>query len=79
MTPEHSSGLLLAASGIQHRVPRRTISLHSEPFTVYRTNEGPKPFYFPIIGPIGTRYTRAYPMRKVAGEGQAFKNKFLGL
>src|SRR5262245_14638432 len=26
MTQEHPSGLLLTASGIQHRVPRRTVS-----------------------------------------------------
>src|SRR5258705_8786736 len=29
MTQEHSSGLLLTASGIQHRVPRRTVSKHT--------------------------------------------------
>ena len=28
MTQEHPSGLLLTASGIQHRVPRRTLSTH---------------------------------------------------
>jgi hypothetical protein len=28
MTQEHSSGLLLTASGIQHRVPRRTVAPH---------------------------------------------------
>jgi len=28
MTQEHSSGLLLTVSGIQHRVPRRTLSRH---------------------------------------------------
>src|SRR5271166_483285 len=28
MTQEHSSGLLLTESGIQHRVPRRTLSHH---------------------------------------------------
>jgi hypothetical protein len=28
MTQEHSSGLLLTESGIQHRVPRRTLSMH---------------------------------------------------
>src|SRR5438552_12047391 len=29
MTQEHSSGLLLTASGIQHRVPRRTLAPHT--------------------------------------------------
>src|SRR4051794_11308503 len=28
MTQEHSSGFLLSVSGIQHRVPRRTLSPH---------------------------------------------------
>src|SRR5437588_13132421 len=28
MTQEHPSGLLLTASGIQHRVPRRTVAPH---------------------------------------------------
>src|SRR5262249_56051788 len=29
MTQEHPSGLLLTAPGIQHRVPRRTLSKHT--------------------------------------------------
>jgi len=29
MTQEHPSGLLLTESGIQHRVPRRTLSPHT--------------------------------------------------
>jgi len=29
MTQEHSSELLLTESGIQHRVPRRTVSKHT--------------------------------------------------
>src|SRR5262245_22133142 len=31
MTQKHSSKLLLTASGIQHRVPRRTLSPHTAP------------------------------------------------
>src|SRR4051794_25303983 len=43
MTQEHSSGLLLTASGIQHRVPRRTLAPHTaQAFTnaPYRTRLG---------------------------------------
>jgi hypothetical protein len=35
MTQEHSSGFLLTASGIQHRVPRRTLSISSGSPVVY--------------------------------------------
>ena len=38
------------------------------PFTVYRTKTGPKPIYFPLIGPTGKRFTRAFPMEDVPGE-----------
>jgi Methane oxygenase PmoA len=37
--------------------------------TVYRGGETAKPYYYPLIGPTGASYTRAFPMRKeVAGE-----------
>jgi hypothetical protein len=37
-------------------------------FTVYRAGDGPKPYFFPVIGPTGTPITRAYPMADVEGE-----------
>src|SRR4051794_37553811 len=37
MTQEHPSGLLLTASGIQHRVPRRTVTLHPAQALMHRS------------------------------------------
>jgi hypothetical protein len=39
-----------------------------KPWTVYLTDNGSKPTYFPVIGPTGATITRAYPMKDVAGE-----------
>jgi hypothetical protein len=36
--------------------------------TEYLADSGPKPYYFPVIGPTGEPITRAYPMKQVAGE-----------
>lgn len=44
------------------------IVIDSKPFTRYIAKPGPKPYFFPVVGPTGARYTRAYPMENVAGE-----------
>jgi hypothetical protein len=44
------------------------VRLDGAPFTTYRARVGPKPFYFPLIGPTGGRFTRAFPMEDVPGE-----------
>jgi hypothetical protein len=44
------------------------VSLDSKPLTVYRVDAGPKPFFYPLIGPTGDAFTRAYPMENIAGE-----------
>lgn len=44
------------------------VKLDGDPFTVYHAKTGPKPFYFPLIGPGGKRFTRAFPMEDVPGE-----------
>ena len=36
--------------------------------TEYHVDAGHKPFFFPMIGPTGDSYTRAYPMQSIAGE-----------
>jgi Methane oxygenase PmoA len=36
--------------------------------TEYHVDAGHKPFFFPMIGPTGESYTRAYPMESIAGE-----------
>ncbi|HEV3164576.1 MAG TPA: PmoA family protein [Isosphaeraceae bacterium] len=37
-------------------------------FTEYLTDSGPKPYYWPVIGPTGRPITRAYPMKQVESE-----------
>ena len=44
------------------------ILIDSKLFTTYVTSFGPKPYYFPLIGPSGQPITRAYPMKDVPGE-----------
>jgi hypothetical protein len=44
------------------------ILIDGKMFSVYRTDEGAKPFLFPLIGPNGTPFTRSFPMKDVAGE-----------
>ncbi len=39
-----------------------------EPFTEHVVGVGHKPFLYPLVGPAGSGYTRAYPMRQVEGE-----------
>jgi len=52
-------------------VPQGTnvaVKLDGELFTEYRTDDGPKPFLYPLIGPTGSPYTRSFPMKQVEGE-----------
>ena len=44
------------------------VRINGEPFTTYRANDGPKPYFYPVIGPSGESVTRAYPMADVDGE-----------
>ena len=44
------------------------IQIDGRPFSEYRTVVGAKPFLFPLVGPTGSSYTRAYPMETVADE-----------
>jgi hypothetical protein len=59
--PEHEISLTPSGPNIKILIDR---SLFSE----YRTDVGAKPFLFPLIGPTGASYTRAYPMEKIQGE-----------
>ncbi len=38
------------------------IEIGGKPFITERVNDGPKPYYYPVIGPTGTPITRGYPM-----------------
>ena len=44
------------------------ITLDDHPLTEYRIDTGNKPFFFPVIGPTGVSFTRAFPMETVPGE-----------
>ncbi|WP_435010574.1 PmoA family protein [Tundrisphaera lichenicola] len=44
------------------------IVVGGQPLMTYVPDDGPKPYYFPVIGPTGKRLTRAYPMEMVEGE-----------
>jgi hypothetical protein len=49
--------------------PNVEILVGGKPLTTYHTDLATKPFYYPLVGPTGASYTRAYPMQKdVPGE-----------
>ncbi len=58
-----SHGVALVPSGHNLR-----IEIDGARFTEYRSDAGAKPFFYPIVGPGGHPYTRAYPMEEKAGE-----------
>jgi hypothetical protein len=58
-----SPGVSISRTGRNLRV-----DLDRRLLTEYRVDVGNKPFYFPLIGPTGEPFTRAYPMATVAGE-----------
>lgn len=54
---------------LQARGDDVAVMLHGRPFADYRPKAGPRPFYWPLIGPTGKPFTRAYPMdREAPGE-----------
>jgi hypothetical protein len=56
--------------GIHFRAEGRNVlvMLDDKLLTAYRTDFRNKPIFFPIIGPTGESFTRAFPMEKVLGE-----------
>jgi hypothetical protein len=44
------------------------VKIDGELFTTLRYADGPKPYFYPVIGPTGDPVTRSYPMEKVNGE-----------
>lgn len=64
--PAPTTGKAIAADQIH--APRVQILAGGKPFTTYITNDGPKPYYYPVVGPTGASYTRGYPMETVAGD-----------
>jgi hypothetical protein len=57
-------------SGVEIRPDGRNLEVlvGGKRLTVYRTDLGTKPIFYPVIGPTGAPITRAYPMNDVAGE-----------
>ena len=47
---------------------RIAIRVNGELLTNYVPDDGPKPYFYPLIGPTGARMTRAFPIEKVEGE-----------
>ncbi|MDR3619786.1 MAG: PmoA family protein [Paludisphaera borealis] len=50
--------------------PNLEIQIDGKRFAVHRVDVGAKPFLFPLVGPTGDSYTRAFPMEKVEGEDE---------
>jgi hypothetical protein len=48
--------------------PNLGILFDDQPFSVHHVDVGHKPFLFPLIGPTGASYTRAFPMETVPSE-----------
>jgi hypothetical protein len=60
---EEDKGITFSPDG-----PNLEIRIDGKIFTVHHTDEGAKPFLFPLIGPTGAPVTRAFPMKDVPGE-----------
>ena len=45
-----------------------SVKIDGQPLTTYLTDAGPKPYYFPVYGPTGAAFTRAFPMKDIDGE-----------
>jgi hypothetical protein len=58
------------STGIRFRPKGRNllVTLDQRLWTEYHVDTGTKPFFFPLIGPTGESYTRAYPMEMIPGE-----------
>ncbi len=50
------------------RGARIEVRVGGQPLMTYVPDDGPKPYYYPVIGPTGRAITRAYPMARVEGE-----------
>lgn len=59
-----------AIKGVELKATPETVQVWIEGalLTEYRAADGPKPYFYPVIGPTGEPITRAHPMQKVAGE-----------
>ncbi len=60
---DSSRGITLVERG-----KRIAVEVDGKPWTTYVPDDGPKPYFDPLIGPSEVALTRAWPMREVAGE-----------
>jgi hypothetical protein len=60
----------LASDGVQmiDKGKRIEVRVRGELVTEYIPDDGPKPYFYPLIGPLGAAMTRSFPMKKVDGE-----------
>ncbi len=58
------------AGGIRFRPSGNNleVTIDDRPLATYWVGTGPKPFLYPLIGPTGESFTRAYPMFRMPGE-----------
>jgi hypothetical protein len=58
------------AKGVSIREHGENLEIHldQKSFTEYRVDSGSKPIFFPLIGPTGDPFTRAFPMVAIPGE-----------
>ncbi len=69
LRPRASSDTSIPAGfALEPRGANIAILLDQNLVSEYRTDIGAKPFLFPLVGPTGNSYTRAYPMETLAGE-----------
>ena len=61
--PETGKGVSLRPVG-----ENVAVDLDQKAWTEYRIDIGHKPIFFPMIGPTGDAYTRAFPMQSIPGE-----------
>jgi hypothetical protein len=64
-TPAGRAGIAFSPNGANLE-----IRIDGKLFSVHRTDEGAKPFLFPLIGPTGAPVTRAFPMKDLVGEAR---------
>ena len=58
-----AAGITFAAQG-----QRIAVTTAGKPWTTYVPDDGPKPYFDPLIGPTDVSLTRSWPMRTVPGE-----------
>jgi Methane oxygenase PmoA len=62
-SPSQGSGVELIPHG-----KRIEVRVDGKPVTEYVPDDGPKPYFFPVVGLSGGLMTRSFPMKKVEGE-----------